>query len=126
MRRHFTTIMAIGVSAALSTAALGTGALAADPDAGNPLVETNNNNDLSQDLTDQLSFPKLNPKSTLVDLGIDLTDVPTTPAGVSTFLASLDPQAQAILINSCAHYLTTPNAAQSQYTVQFCGVLLGG
>jgi hypothetical protein len=126
MRRHLPVIVAMGVAVILGSAAFGTTAFAADEDTGNPFVETNNNNDLSQDLMDQLPFPKLNPKSTLVDLGVDLTDVPITPAGVTAYLASLDPQAQAILINSCTHYVATPNAAQSNYTVQFCGVLLGG
>jgi hypothetical protein len=127
MRRHLATIAAIGVSAML-----GTIALAADDssvDTGlSPEAENDNNitNDLAPGLQDLLPFPKLGPKAAMLDLGIDLTDVPLTAQGAATFLASLDPEAQRVVITSCSHFLTTPNSAQATYTIQFCEALLGG
>jgi hypothetical protein len=133
MRRHFATIAAIGMSAMLSAATL---AFAQDEvsqnfdnfDLGSDNANNENNitNDLAPGLQDILPFPKLGPKAAILDLGIDLTDVALTPQGVTTFLASLDPQAQMILVNSCAHYLDTPASAQSNYTLQFCQTLIGG
>jgi hypothetical protein len=122
MRRHLTTIAAIGLSAMLGSAVY-----AADDDSANPVNNDNNiTNDTAPGLSDLLNFPKLGPKAAQLDLGVDLMDVPLTQEGVGTFLASLDPEAQRILINSCAHYLTTPNSAQSNYTIQFCDTLIGG
>jgi hypothetical protein len=118
MGRHLAAVAAIGFAAML-------GGVASAQQAPGSDDELNNTGDLSQDLSDKLTFPQLGPKSGLLDLGIDLTDVALTPSGVNAFVASLDPQAQRILINSCAHFLTTPNSAQSQYTLQFCEVLIG-
>jgi hypothetical protein len=123
MRRHFVTIAAIGLAAMLGGAAYGQDA--PPPDGQVNDVDNTSNDDLSRDLRDSLPFPKLGPRAAMLDLGIDLTDVALTPVGVNQFLASLDPQAQRILINSCVHYLTTPNAAQSPYTIDFCRVLIG-
>jgi hypothetical protein len=126
MRRHLTTIAAIGLAAMFGGVAFAQDAPEESPINPNAANENNISNDLSPGLSDLINFPKLGPKAAMLDLGIDLTDVALTPQGVNSFLASLDPQAQRILLTSCAHYLTTPNSAQSPYTVQFCGVLLGG
>ena len=119
MRRQLATLAAIGL-----TTMLGTAAYAADDGSG---VNNDNNitNDLAPSLSDLNNFPKLGPKTSILDLGIDVSNVELTPQGVGAFLASLDPQAQGVLITTCNHYLTTPNAAQA-YTLQFCGILVGG
>jgi hypothetical protein len=122
MRRHLPFIVVVGLAAMLGGAAIAQEAL--PPDGETNRVDNTDPDDLSRDLSDTLTFPKLGPKSAMLDLGIDLTDVPLTPLGVNTFLASLDPQAQRILLTSCAHYLTSPNSAQSQYTLEFCEVLI--
>jgi hypothetical protein len=122
MRRHLATIAAIGLSAML-----GSGVWADDQnaiDSNDPNANENQFNDLSTDLQDTLPFPKLTPKSSLVDLGIDLTDVPLTPQGVNSFFATLEPAAQRQMLQSCSHFITTPNAAESKVTEQFCEVLL--
>jgi hypothetical protein len=123
MRRHLVaTVAAFGLSAML-----GSGVYAQDANQDNNAQNDNNiTNDLAPGLQDILPFPKLGPKAAQLDLGIDLTDVALTPQGVGTFFASLDPNAQRIMLTSCAHYLSTPNSAQATVTIQFCDLLIRG
>jgi hypothetical protein len=62
--------------------------------------------------------------STMFDLGIEVNNVPPTKAGVSRFMASLEPQTQYILVRTCQNYLSRRGQARSPYTINFCQVLL--
>ncbi len=126
MRRHLAAIAAIGVLAMLGTTALAEDSNNLNSGTTPADSEQNINNELAPELQDLLSFPKLGPKTAQLDLGVDISDVALTQQGVATFMASLNPQAQGILFTSCEHYLTTPNSAQSTYTIQFCETLIGG
>jgi hypothetical protein len=63
--------------------------------------------------------------NTTSDLGINTRGVPLNGPAVSAFLANLAPETTSIILSSCAHYVTTPNSARSQDTLDFCRVALG-
>jgi hypothetical protein len=62
--------------------------------------------------------------STLFDLGIEVNDVPLTRPAVGRFLATLEPQSQYIIRNTCRNYLTRPGQVRSPRTLYFCQVAL--
>jgi hypothetical protein len=63
--------------------------------------------------------------NTNFDLGIDVSNVPMTRAGVNQVMASLSPQGQTIMLHTCQNYLGYPSQVRSPRTIEFCHVLLG-
>ena len=64
------------------------------------------------------NFPDTN--STAFDLGVDVTGVTLTKAGVAQFLGSLAPDERQVIVATCRHYVANPGAVQSATTVTFC------
>jgi hypothetical protein len=62
---------------------------------------------------------------TIFDLGIDVTGVPKTPAGVRAFLLGLAPNTKDILVTTCQHYMEYPEGVQSHDTKAFCSNVAG-
>ena len=62
--------------------------------------------------------------NTNFDLGIDVSNVPMTPAGVNQVMASLSPEGQTIMLHTCQNYLGYPSQVRSPRTIEFCHVLL--
>jgi hypothetical protein len=62
--------------------------------------------------------------STVFDLGIEVNYVPLTRPAVGRFLATLEPQSQYIIRNTCRNYLNRPNQVRSPRTLYFCQVAL--
>jgi hypothetical protein len=65
-------------------------------------------------------------ETTTFDLGVDVTDVPLTPQGVRSFMATLTPEGQYIIQNTCRNYLGDPSQVRSSMTLPFCRVVVGG
>jgi hypothetical protein len=61
---------------------------------------------------------------TSFDLGVNTGRVAFTAPGVGAYLATLPADSRSIVLSSCTHYLTTPNAASSQDTLDFCSLAL--
>ncbi len=57
---------------------------------------------------------------TVFDLGVDVSNVPNTPAAAKAFLLGLPPASQSILVATCAHYLQAPARVRSRDTIEFC------
>src|SRR5579871_6700982 len=62
------------------------------------------------------------------DLGIDVSQVPPDVPDVNAFLATLSPDTQAILHDTCANYVTDPNGndIRSPDTMPFCEAAVAG
>ena len=63
--------------------------------------------------------------NTNFDLGVDVSNVPLTRAGLTQFLATLSPQGQTIMFRTCQNYLGDPRQVRSPRTIEFCRALLG-
>jgi hypothetical protein len=63
--------------------------------------------------------------NTNFDLGVDVSNVPLTRAGLGQFLATLSPEGQTIMFRTCQNYLGNPSQVQSPRTIEFCRALLG-
>jgi hypothetical protein len=61
---------------------------------------------------------------TSFDLGVNTSRVPFTSAGVSGYLASLPELSRSVILSSCTHYLSTPSAASSEDTLDFCNIAI--
>jgi len=55
------------------------------------------------------------------DLGVDISSVQLTPAGVHGFLSNLDPQTRQDVEAACGTYQRYPDSADSVQTLTFCG-----
>jgi hypothetical protein len=71
-------------------------------------------------------IPTIEAPDTTFDLGIDVGELPKTPAAVRAYLAGLAPLTRDILISTCEHYMVTPNSVQESETLAFCSVAVGG
>jgi hypothetical protein len=56
------------------------------------------------------------------DLGIDVRDVVKTPQGVRSFLATLEPETQRIILTTCDRYMERSIKLHSRDAYQFCRV----
>jgi hypothetical protein len=56
------------------------------------------------------------------DLGIDVRDVVKTPDGVRSFLATLEPETQRIIMITCDRYMERSIRLHSRDALQFCRV----
>jgi hypothetical protein len=56
------------------------------------------------------------------DLGIDVRDVVKTPDGVRSFLATLEPETQRIIMITCDRYMERSIRLHSRDVLQFCRV----
>ncbi len=61
---------------------------------------------------------------TSYDLGVNTSRVPFTTAGVASYIAGQPAETRSAVLGACAHFLGSPNSAQSQDTVDFCGLAL--
>jgi hypothetical protein len=59
------------------------------------------------------------------DLGVDVSAVPATPAGVRSFLATLPADGASAVVAGCEHLMLNPESARSQDALTFCSVLVG-
>src|SRR3954470_2142266 len=50
--------------------------------------------------------------NTNFDLGVDVSNVPLTRAGLGQFLATLSPEGQTIMFRTCQNYLGNPSQVQ--------------
>jgi hypothetical protein len=55
------------------------------------------------------------------DLGVDISNVRLTPAGVHAFLAGLDAPTRQAVEAACGTYQRYPDSADSIQTLDFCG-----
>ncbi len=55
------------------------------------------------------------------DLGVNISSVQLTPAGVHGFLSTLDPQTRQDVEAACGTYQRYPDSADSIQTLTFCG-----
>jgi hypothetical protein len=88
------------ISMALAIAGFAGGASAALPDRG----------DVDYDWTSRF------------DLGIDVSDVVKTPAGVAAFLTTLEPETQRIIMTTCDRYMEKSIRLHSRDAWQFCRI----
>src|ERR1041384_2997553 len=92
-------------------------AVAAGVFAGAALADdADNNND---------NLPMSGP-DTVFDLGIDVTGVPHTLAGVQGYLATLDPVTRTTVVRACDTFMAYPSSAQERETLAFCSIAAGG
>jgi hypothetical protein len=63
-----------------------------------------------------------------IDLGVDVSDVTRTVAGVHDYLAALSPAVRNAVLQACDAYSYTldPRSADDRKTLAFCGVALIG
>jgi hypothetical protein len=67
------------------------------------------------------------PIDTNSDLGVDVSQVPLDSPDVNAFMASLAPDARAIIADTCLNYVSNPgNDIRSEDTIPFCQVVAAG
>ena len=76
--------------------------------------------------TDNTFTTQMNGPDTVFDLGIDVTGVPHTLAGVQGYLATLDPVTRTTVVKACDTFMAYPSSAQDRETIAFCAIAAGG
>ena len=80
---------------------------------------------LADDADNNVNLPMSGP-DTVFDLGIDVTGVPHTLAGVQGYLATLDPVTRTTVVKACDTFMAYPSSAQERETLAFCSIAAGG
>ncbi len=83
---------------------------------------------VAADLTDDNNWPTetAEPANTVFDLGVDVTGYADSRSDAMRFLAAQSAQTRGILINTCEHYMDTPNSTKASETLEFCSYVVGG
>jgi hypothetical protein len=66
------------------------------------------------------------PADTVFDLGIDVTPYVDSRADALRFLAAQPAVTRNVLLDTCEHYMDTPNSTQARETIEFCSYVVGG